>query len=63
MQTQHEVTVPDHPRCPHCQSTRVLEASWDWNGEYEDGTIRPYQVVWECLDCMSYFTTREILKE
>jgi len=51
-----------HPgtlRCPHCGSTRILDVHWDWNGEKEDGSIAPRDIVWKCLDCSGFFTTKE----
>jgi len=53
------VMNPDTLRCPHCGSTRILDVYWDWNGEKKDGSIAPRHIVWECLDCSGFFTTKE----
>ena len=60
------VTNPNTLRCPYCGSSRILDVHWDWNGEEpvcrpgrQDGSVAPRHIVWECLDCSGFFTTKE----
>ncbi|MBW1930276.1 MAG: hypothetical protein JRJ13_14130 [Deltaproteobacteria bacterium] len=50
---------PDRPNCPHCGSKWTVEVYREWYGELEDGSIAPQPIIWECLECSGFFTTKE----